>query len=459
MTTTALDVDPRVTHAYRVAALMAKLRASPYIPIEPSRKQWLFILDERREVLFGGAAGGAKSWALLAAALLHVDVPGYHALLLRRSYADLILPGALMDVAGEWLAGTDATPVAGGRSWEFPSGATITFSYLGSEGHKYRYQSAAFSFVGFDELSQFTSSQYRYLFSRVRQPLAGPLADVPLRVRAATNPGAVWVKKRFIDPHSVPTRVFIQSLMEDNPHLDRVAYREMLAELDPVERRQLEHGDWDVRAAGNFFKATTFRYVPREVLDSRIPVLRVRAWDLAATEDAGDWAAGVLVAFDKRDGRWRVEDVVRVQEGPDDLERTLQATAARDGRMVPIGIEQEPGSAGKLAMRDIRRRILAGHTVRPLQPTGSKSERARLAASLIANGDMDLVEGPWNAAFADELVGFPTGEHDDQVDGLAHATHMLSSMLGGPTRGASGTRSEVEQKPKTLPQTRRTIQR
>lgn len=467
MTAVAEAVSPHLAHATRVAGLMAKLRASAYIPIEPTRKQWLFILDEHREAMYGGAAGPGKSWALLAAALMHVDVPGYHALILRRSYQDLRLPNALMPVAREWLQGTDAIELQGGRSWLFPSGATLTFSYLASEAHKFRYASAAFSFIGFDELTQFTKTQYTFLFSRVRQSIAGDLRDVPLRVRSASNPGGPghgWVKTRFIDPHRVLRRIFIPATMDENPHLDKVAYREMLAELDPVTRLQLEHGRWDVRPAGNFYKATTFRLVEGPVLDpAGVQVLRCRAWDLAATEaEKGkdpDWTVGALIAYVTSTKRWRVEDVVRVQEGPDDLERTLQATARRDGRMIPIVIEEEGGSSGKLAMRDLRRRVLAGYAVTAIRPTGSKPERARLSASLIANGDMDFVLGLWTPEFVDELVAFPTGEHDDQVDALAHATHHISAMLGTTASAPSGSQAAAAAKPKTLPQTKARITR
>lgn len=454
-------LDPVVANANRVGELMAKLRASPYIPIEPSRKQWLFILDERKEVLYGGAAGPGKSYALLAAALLHVDQPGYHALILRRTYGDLSLPGALMDVAEEWLSGTDARPVNGGRTWIFPSGATLTFSYLAIEKHKYRYSGAAFAFIGFDELTQFTSTQYRFMFSRVRQSKTAAV-KAPLRVRSTSNPGGSgheWVKARFVDAHRLLTRAFIPGLMTDNPHLDVAAYREMLAELDPVTRAQLEHGDWEIRPAGNFFRATGFILVPPAVLGQR--ALRVRAWDLAGTEDGGDWTAGCLLAYDQAEMRWRIEHVVRRQEAPDDLERTLQSTAARDGRLVPILIEQEPGSAAKFAMRDLRRRVLAGYTVKAVNPSGSKMERARLPASLIANGDMDLVRGDWNADFKDELVAFPSGDHDDQVDALSYAAHYIAALIAieHPAKAATGSKDAAAGRPKRLAQSKARISR
>ncbi len=190
------------------------------------------------------------------AALQFVDVPGYAAILFRRTFSDLALPGALMDRAGEWLRGTAARWHGIEKRWSFPSGATLSFGYLDTENDKYRYQSADFQYVGFDEASQFTESQYRYLFSRLRRLNT---SDVPTRMRAASNPGGVgheWVKKRFIgkDTH-------YQASLKDNPHIDAAEYRQNLANLDPITRQQLEHGDWDAYAGGRFKRDWLRKYI------------------------------------------------------------------------------------------------------------------------------------------------------------------------------------------------------
>jgi phage terminase large subunit-like protein len=111
-----------------------------YIPHRPTAKQAAFLLLPHREAFFGGAAGSGKTDALLMAALQYVDVPGYAAMLFRRTYADLALPGALMDRAAEWLHPTDAHWNGTTKTWHFPSGASLSFGYLETEKDKYRYQ-------------------------------------------------------------------------------------------------------------------------------------------------------------------------------------------------------------------------------------------------------------------------------------------------------------------------------
>ncbi|MFA5458675.1 MAG: LAGLIDADG family homing endonuclease, partial [Synergistaceae bacterium] len=192
-----------------------------------------------------------NSDALLMAALQYAWVPDYAALILRRTYADLALSGAIMDRSLQWLTGTGAQWNSPGHKWTFPSGATLTFGYLESERDKYRYQSAEFQFIGFDELTQFTETQYSYLFSRLRRLKN---TDVPLRMRAASNPGGVgheWVKNRFkIDSGGDPERPFIGAKLDDNPHVDQEAYEEALSKLDYVTREQLRRGDWTITHSG-----------------------------------------------------------------------------------------------------------------------------------------------------------------------------------------------------------------
>lgn len=254
--------------------LAVRLIYSPHRPTPP--QQAFLLLDELnvREALYGGAAGGGKSDALLMAALRYVDVPGYAALLLRKTYADLALPGALMDRAQSWLAGTDARWNATDARWTFPSGATLSFGYLQTAKDRYRYASAEFQFIGFDELTHFDEAEYRFLFTRLRRKSDGPLAQVPLRMRTASNPGGRghdWVLRRLVERRpasTLPTdhpaydaedtparargRVFIPAGLADNPHVDRAGYEESLQNVDPYLRAQMLAGDWYARQPGDW---------------------------------------------------------------------------------------------------------------------------------------------------------------------------------------------------------------
>lgn len=221
--------------------IIAKARG--YCPHKPHKKQAEFIKLDCIEALYGGAAGGGKSDALLMAALQHVDKPEYSALLLRRTFRDLNQPKAIMDRARSWLINTDAKWNSQAKRWTFPSGATLTFGYLDAEKDKDQYASAEYHFVGFDELTQFPENWYRFMFSRLRKEKD---SRIPIRMRGATNPGNIghaWVRRRFVDEQTREAP-FIPALLDDNPFIDQAGYRESLSKLDSITRQQLEKGVW-----------------------------------------------------------------------------------------------------------------------------------------------------------------------------------------------------------------------
>jgi predicted phage terminase large subunit-like protein len=412
-------------------ALRVLVLENPWIPHNPTDKQAEFLLCFEREAFYGGAAGGGKSDALLMAALMFVESPGYAALLLRRTYKDLSLPKALMDRAGEWLGPTAAKWDDVEKRWTFPSGATLTFGYLKAERDKYQYQSAEFQFIGFDELTQFTETQYRYLSSR-RRRLEG--VGIPLRTRTASNPGGgghEWVKRRFVTEGALHGRPFIPARLEDNPHLDIEEYEESLAELDPVTRAQLRSGDWDI-AGGSKFQRQWFPIVSEVPADMKL----VRRWDLAATDpkEGGepDYTAGALVGL--KDGIWYVCDMRRVRRTPGEVEKLVRQTAQVDGKPVAIGMEQEPGASGKSMIAHYRNDILVGFDFRGYPSTGSKEIRANPVSSAAEAGNVRLLEGSWNGAFLDEFEAFPQGTHDDQVDSVSGAFDMLTGKKLGTAR-------------------------
>lgn len=214
------------------------------------------------EALYGGAAGGGKSSALLMSALRYVDRPGYSALILRKTFADLALPNAIMDRAKQWLYGKDGIIWnEQSKRFTFPNGATLSFGYCETANDIYRYQGAEFQFIAVDELTQWPEASYLYLMSRLRRK--GD-STIPIRMRAASNPGGVgheWVFKRFVAERN-RDRVFIPAKLSDNPHLDQAEYAETLSRLDEVDRRRLLEGDWYVVNKGLVYPDFTRCQVP-----------------------------------------------------------------------------------------------------------------------------------------------------------------------------------------------------
>jgi predicted phage terminase large subunit-like protein len=417
------------------------VKAPLYCPHQPTAKQLLFLSLNSQEAFYGGAGGGGKSDALLMGALQYVDVSGYAAIIFRRTYKDLALPGAVMDRAGEWLAGSGKEKARWSseeKTWHFPitidrtkkPDATLTFGYLESEADKYRYQSAEFQYIGFDEVTHFQLSQYRYLFSRLRRLKESP---APLRMRAASNPGGIgheWVKQRFIVEGMKSNRPFIPARMHDNPYLDHAAYHTSLAELDPVTRRQIEEGDWSARQDGNKFKREWF-----EIVDAApANCAKVRFWDMAATEpkqgNDPDYTSGCLMGLSP-DKVLYICDIRRHRGTPLSNEKLVKQVAELDGKSVPVWMEQEPGSSGKSSIDNYGRRVLMGWDFHGKPSTGSKEERANPLSSQSEANNVKLVRGAWIGNFLDEAEAFPNGAHDDQIDSASGALEYLSSHIAG----------------------------
>jgi len=414
-----------------IALLDATVLSNPFIPHMPTPKQTAFLACMLREAFYGGSAGGGKSDALLMGAAQFVHVPEYSGLLLRRTYADLSLPGAIMDRASDWWGDTDAVWSRTEKRWQFPSGARISFGFLATDADLERYKSAEFQYVGVDEMTQFTERQVMFLFSRLRR-LRG--ARVPIRLRGASNPGSIgheWVKNRYLSPESQRERPFFPARLTDNPHLDREEYEKSLENLDPVTRAQLLAGDWNARYDGNLFRREWYSVIDALPEQAR----RVRYWDLAATKESAshdpDWTVGARVSR-TADGMWTIEDIRRFRGSPAEVEQMLRRTAELDGTGVPVFIEQEPGASGKIVTDRFIREVLVGYAVYAVRATGPKIERAKPYSAQVNAGNVRILRAPWNAAYFDEHEAFPLGAHDDQVDAGSGAFAQLAVRPVGP---------------------------
>lgn len=221
-------------------------------------KQELFINSEAFETLFGGAAGGGKSYGQLTDSLLFaLKYPKSKQIIFRRTFADL--EKSLIRVSLEMYPREIATYNSSKHTWKFINGSIIDFGYIDNEKDVYQYQSAEYDIIRFDELTHFTEYMYIYMISRCRGA-----NSYPKGIKSSTNPGGVghtWVKERFIDIgepnklHEVvldsgkkSTRIFIPSLVQDNIFMleHDPDYIDRLDNLPEKERQALKYGDWDI---------------------------------------------------------------------------------------------------------------------------------------------------------------------------------------------------------------------
>lgn len=166
---------------------------------------------------------------------------------------------------------------------------------------------------------------------------------------------------------------------------------------------------------GGMFKRQWFEIVDDYPRQCR----KVRRWDLAASQQKGDWTSGLLL------GEWQgifyVIDLQHVRENPAGVEALVRQTAERDSISTMIRMEQEPGSSGVNTIDNYARRVLVGYTFKGVPSTGPKEVRAQPVSAAAEAGNIKIVRGPWNAAFLDEVTLFPNGDHDDIVDVLSGA--------------------------------------
>jgi len=270
-----------------------------------------FLAAPERDVLYGGAAGGGKSYAMLIDPLRFAHRAAHRALILRRSMPEL---RELIDKSRELypkaFPGCKYKEVE--KLWNFPSGAKVEFGFLERDADVYRYQGQAYSWIGFDEITHLpTEFGWNYLASRLRT--TDP--EITPYMRCTANPGGVgatWVKKRYVDPYPANesftgednlTRKFIPARLEDNPYLAYDGrYEEMLKALPPTQRKQLLEGNWDVNEGAAF---TEFDLDVHVITPFEIPISweRVKGIDYGyASESACIWASvdptdGTLIVY------------------------------------------------------------------------------------------------------------------------------------------------------------------
>lgn len=448
--------------------------------IRPQPKQEEFLANPADIVVYGGAAGGGKTWSILYEPLRHVSNPKFGAVIFRSSMTQIKEEGGLWDASMKlYKLYPGARDIKSPKPyWRFKSGAKVSFRQISRDDDVYDWQGTEICLLEFDELTHFSEFQFFYMLSRNRST-----CGVRPYVRATCNPDAdSWVAgfiSWWIDPntgYAIPERsgkirymgrineqiywgdtkqeviehareadpdmaleegdiksvTFIVSTIEDNQVLLKSdpGYMANLKALSQVERERLLRGNWKIKSArGLYFPRSRIRLV-EEIPDD---VVRwVRAWDLAATEDKKNtrpedgpaYTAGVLIGK-RKNGRYIIANVINKRMNTADVRKTVLDTARMDkakyGRKVKIRMNQDPGQAGKEQAENYLQ-MLSGFSVHITPETGSKETRAEpFSAQWIGpegsdEGFVDVLIDTWTETYLGQLEAFPESKFKDMVD-------------------------------------------
>ena len=427
-------------------------------------KQTEFLSTKALTVAYGGSAGSGKTYAVLLDMLWYHDIPGYTAIIFRRTSPQLTSPGSIWHESQEIFRQFGGVPNQTDLEWKFPSGAVFKFSHLQHSKDIYSHQGAQYAGIYFEEGCQFTKEQFFYMLSRNRS-----MCGIKPYIKMTCNPDAQsWVREFidwWIDPNtglailerSGVIRYFIQlndsiiwgeckaalhakypgclpksftfisaSIFDNQKLLDAdPGYLANLHALPRVERERLLNGNWNIKpSAGLYFQKGYF-----EVVDA-IPATnqKIRYWDRAATKKTEtndpDFTVGLKIEKDINNIIY-ITDMVRVQESPLGVQTIIKNTAIRDGIQVKIGIEEDPGQAG-VSEADHLTRQLQGYYVKRNRVTKDKVTRASPVSAQAEAGNIKVLRGKWNDDFFRELENFPEGSHDDIVDALSGAFLMIN---------------------------------
>ena len=443
------------------------------VEIRPQPKQEIFLSSSADIVIFGGSAGGGKTWSLLLEPLRHAKNSGFGAVCFRRTYPEITNEGALWDESENIYPLLGAKPTRGNLQWEFASGAKISFAHMQHEKNLQDYQGSQIPLILFDQLEHFEAKMFFYMLSRNRS-----VCGVKPYVRATCNPEPGWLADLLAwwiaeDGYADLSRAGIirwfvraneqivwgdsqQELKERYPVLDAksltfipatVYDNKILLEKDPgylanlqalplVDRERLlgdreRGGNWKIKpSAGKVFNRAWFRTVDAVPAGGVV----VRRWDFAATEkelakNDPDYTASCLMLV--VNGNYYILDVTAEQIDPARIDTTYEnltrqdaARFAREKRRYLSRWEQEPGSAGKReSYRMVKR--MAGVDAKGLPSMADKLIRAKPLAAQTEAGNVSILPGEWNDMFLNHMHGQPDLPHDDIMDAASGAFNDL----------------------------------
>ena len=404
--------------------------------------QTQFMASSADIIIYGGAAGGGKTYALLLEALRHKDVKSFGAVIFRHNYNQITAEGGLWDASQKIF---NQVPDAHSRKspklhWRFDGGAKLSFAHIERDEDLKSWQGTEIAYIGFDELTHFTKHQFLYMLSRNRTT-----CGIRPYVRATCNPDSdSWVaefiswwidqetgyaipersgqirwmvvlndiiywgdtpeelaKKYEVNVEDCKSVTFIASRLEDNKILmeSDPGYLANLKAMTEVDMERLLRGNWKIKAAaGSFFKRSQVGEILTEVPKDLVAVCR--GWDLAATDkdedDEAAFTAGVLMGR-RENGRFVIIDVINRQLKAGDVRSTVLVTAKMDHAKYAWcrqRLPQDPGQAGK-DQKASYMEMLAGFDVHMIPESGDKATRAepmaaqcRMAITILAKTSM-----------------------------------------------------------------------
>lgn len=459
---------------------MVKLKSDPVILSPQPGPQYDFLATPADICVYGGAAGGGKTFGLLLSAVRYIDQKGYGCTIFRKNHNQIFAQGGLWDEASQIFQGLRGAEMKrADSSWTFRDSkgrptSRISFAHIEDDRDLSKWQGSQLCGIGFDELTHFSEKSFFYMLSRNRST-----CGVTPFVRATCNPDAdSWVAKLIewwidketgypIKERSGKIRYFIrreeilywadtreelwekfdlkteeekqepksftfvmssvydnQALLKTNP-----GYLANLKSLPIIDRERLLKGNWKIKAAaGLFFKreqvGNFLTEIPQDV------IRWVRCWDLAATEkdenDEAAYTAGVLMGK-RKNGRYIVADVINKQLSASNVRQTVLHTAQLDNarfKMVRIRLPQDPGQAGKDQAQSYIK-FLAGFDVTTVAESGSKEARAAPMAAQWQVGNFDILIADWNEEYLQQLENFPETKFKDMVDASANGFSEL----------------------------------
>lgn len=433
-----------------------------------------FMACEADICIYGGAAGGGKSYALLLEPLRHMDNPRFGSVTFRREQSQITNEGGLWDTTFEIyskIAG--AKPLQSPKyHWKMPKGAKFNFSHLQHIKYLSSWDGAQVALIMWDELQHFPGEMFWYMFSRMRST-----CGIRPYMRATCNPNPDsflvqllewWIDQETGDPildrsgiirHIIRVKgevhwgesreelteqfpgckpksfTFIASSLQDNPALLEADpdYEANIEAMLDYERKRLK-GNWFARpTAGELFKRSYFDFV--DEIDYTQVVGSMRYWDRAATKPSEvnpdpDWTAGVLV-YQMLNGDYIIADIARERMDPGAVEDLIDNCDAMDRGEYSdtvMGLEQEPGASGKMEVAYYERKFLETEVL-VFPKTKSKLTCWKPVAVIAKKKRIKLLTAPWNRPFLQEAEGVTDGSqdcHDDQIDALAGAINHFN---------------------------------